>query len=155
MKAEKKHKEIVLINVEGPRLKAKKSGPDEYVLYDHEDSIVDILSHAGFVDFIFNKKEIIFTDGKKIIYSQIDPKTKANRGELSRFMFGDGVSKYFLEFDKLDGQWLSPVPSEREWQEKSLKKIFPCYPNGAPRWQYLNTLIHSALENVREEDEEE
>jgi hypothetical protein len=147
MKPQKKDKEIVLINVEGPRLKAKKAGPDEYVLYDYEDGIVDILNHAGFVDFVFNKVPVTYTDGKDIIYSNIDPKTKANRGELARFMFGEGVNTHFIEFDKIDGQWLSPVPSERENQIEALNKIFPSYSEGLTRWEYLNSLIKIALEH--------
>ena len=141
----KKDKEIVLVNIEGPILKAKKSEEDEYVLYDSEDSIVDILNHKRFVDFIFNDLSITYTDGKNIKYKDFAPKDRANRGELSRFMFGPGVSKGFLEFSKIDGQWLSPVPEEREWQEDALKEIFPSYPVGAPRWQYMNGLIQIAL----------
>ena len=141
----KKDKEIVLVNIEGPILKAKKSEEDEYVLYDSEDSIVDILNHKRFVDFIFNDLSITYTDGKNIKYKDFAPKDRANRGELSRFMFGSGVSKGFLEFSKIDGQWLSPVPEEREWQEDALKEIFPSYPVGAPRWQYMNGLIQIAL----------
>ena len=140
----KKDKEIVLVNIEGPILKAKKSD-DEYVLYDSEDSIVDILNYKRFVDFIFNDLSITYTDGKNIKYKDFAPKDRANRGELSRFMFGPGVSKGFLEFSKIDGQWLSPVPEEREWQEDALKEIFPSYPVGAPRWQYMNGLIQIAL----------
>lgn len=141
----KKDKEIVLVNIEGPILKAKRSEDDEYVLYDSEDSIVDILNHKRFVDFIFNDLSITYTDGKNIKYKDFAPKDRANRGELSRFMFGPGVSKGFLEFSKIDGQWLSPVPEEREWQEDALKEIFPSYPVGAPRWQYMNGLIQIAL----------
>jgi hypothetical protein len=141
----KKDKEIVLVNIEGPILKAKRSEEDEYVLYDSEDSIVDILNHKRFVDFIFNDLSITYTDGKNIKYKDFAPKDRANRGELSRFMFGPGVSKGFLEFSKIDGQWLSPVPEEREWQEDALKEIFPSYPVGAPRWQYMNGLIQIAL----------
>ena len=141
----KKDKEIVLVNIEGPILKAKRSEEDEYVLYDSEDSIVDILNHKRFVDFIFNDLSITYTDGKNIKYKDFAPKDRANRGELSRFMFGPGVSKGFLEFSKMDGQWLSPVPEEREWQEDALKEIFPSYPEGAPRWQYMNGLIQISL----------
>jgi len=141
----KKDKEIVLVNIEGPILKAKRSEEDEYVLYDSEDSIVDILNHKRFVDFIFNDLSITYTDGKNIKYKDFAPKDRANRGELSRVRVGPGVSKGFLEFSKIDGQWLSPVPEEREWQEDALKEIFPSYPGGAPRWQYMNGLIQIAL----------
>jgi hypothetical protein len=56
----------------------------------------------------------------------------------------------FIKFDKIDGQWLSPIPSEREWQEEQLVKIFGHYPNASPKWQYLNGLIHIALEHIKE-----
>lgn len=47
----------------------------------------------------------------------------------------------FIKKDDIDGEWLSPIESERQYQEKELKKIFPCYPNGDPKWQHLNGLI--------------
>jgi len=52
---------------------------------------------------------------------------------------------FFIEFDNIDGQWLSPIPSEREWQQKKLQEIFEHYPLAGPKWQYLNALIHIAL----------
>lgn len=141
----KKNTDLVLVNIEGPFLKVKKAEDGDYVLYDNEDSIVDILSYKKFVDFIFNDLSLIYTDGREIKYKDFSPSSRANRGELARFMFGKGVSRSFLEFSKIDGQWLSPVPEEREWQEDALKELFPSYPNSAPRWQYLNGLLQIAL----------
>ena len=43
---------------------------------------------------------------------------------------------------------LSPIESEREWQEELIRKIWPCYPNESFPWQYLNGLIAMAHENV-------
>ena len=40
-----------------------------------------------------------------------------------------------------DGDWLSPIPYEREHQEKQLKALWPDYPNGCPRWQTMNGLL--------------
>ena len=54
----------------------------------------------------------------------------------------------FIKADNVDGQWLSPIPSEREWQEQKLVEIFGHYPNASPRWQYMNGLIHIALEFI-------
>jgi hypothetical protein len=54
----------------------------------------------------------------------------------------------FLEADKFDGEWLSPVPEERAWQEENLKKIFESYPNGFPKWSYLNGLILLGLKRI-------
>ena len=54
-------------------------------------------------------------------------------------------------YNNADNVWLSPVESEREVQEKRLKEIFPDYPNGYEKWQYLNRLIDmfpSALSRV-------
>jgi|688.fasta_scaffold00022_20 hypothetical protein len=141
----KELQEIVLINIEGPILKLKRAEDDNYVLYDKEDSIVDILSYKKVIDFIFNKMPLTYTDGKQILYTDFNPKDRANRGELARFLFGKGVATGFLEFSKENGQWLSPVPEEREWQEDVLKELFPSYPNAAPKWQYLNGLLQIAL----------
>jgi hypothetical protein len=66
-------------------------------------------------------------------------------------MGGEGS---FIKFDKLDGQWLSPIPSEREWQKQKLLEIFG-HENAGPRWQYLNGLIHIALEHIESTKEEE
>jgi len=134
----KKEEEIVLINIEGPILKLKRGEDENYVLYDREDSIVDLLSYKQII-------AVTYTDGKQILYTDFAPKDRANRGELARFLFGRGVSKGFLEFGKEDGQWLSPVPEEREWQEDVLKELFPSYPGSAPKWQYLNGLLLIAL----------
>lgn len=60
------------------------------------------------------------------------------------------MSDNFIKPDKIDGEWLSPIPSEREWQEEKLKEIFGHFPTASPRWQYLNGLIYIALENKTE-----
>jgi hypothetical protein len=54
----------------------------------------------------------------------------------------------FLEADNIDGQWLSFIPEERAWQEENLKKIFENYPNGYPKWSYLNGLILLGLKRI-------
>ncbi len=54
-------------------------------------------------------------------------------------------SEHFHKADTIDGQWLSIVKTEREWQEQKLVEIFYHYPNACPRWQYMNGLIHMAL----------
>ena len=38
--------------------------------------------------------------------------------------------------------WLSPLKSERNTQEKRLKEIFPSYPDGYEKWQYMNRLLN-------------
>jgi hypothetical protein len=46
-----------------------------------------------------------------------------------------------------ENPWLSPIESERKWQEEKLVEIFYHYPHASPRWQYMNGLIHLALES--------
>jgi hypothetical protein len=53
----------------------------------------------------------------------------------------------FHKADTIDGQWLSPVKEEREWQEQKLLEIFG-HENAGPRWQYMNGLIDIALEYI-------
>ena len=62
--------------------------------------------------------------------------------------------KGFLDHARLmkDESWLSPVESEREQQEKDLKKIYPSYPN-ANKWQCLNGLIYFTLSAAEDKKE--
>ena len=60
----------------------------------------------------------------------------------------------FIKSDLKDGQWLSPIPSERKWQEEKLVEIFGHYPIASPKWQYLNGLIHIALEHIKSTNDE-
>jgi hypothetical protein len=139
----KKSDEIVLLNSEGPILKAKKTDADEYVLYDKEDTIVDILSTSQFTDFVYNNVPLTGTDGKQIYYYSYPPDMKPEKEDLEIFIKG---AQTFVAFNEEDGSWISPIKSEKEWQESVLKELFPSYPHGAPRWQYLNGLLHIALE---------
>ena len=139
----KKFNEIELLNSEGPILTAKKTDSDEYVLYDKEDTIVDILSTAQFTDFIYHNVPLTGTDGKEIYYDSYPRDMKPEKEDLEIFIKG---IQTFVAFNAEDGSWISPVKSEKEWQESVLKEIFPSYPHGAPRWQYLNGLLHIALE---------
>ena len=60
----------------------------------------------------------------------------------------------FIKRDNVDGEWLSPIPSERKWQEEKLVEIFGHYPTASPKWQYLNGLIQIALEHIELTKEE-
>ena len=146
MKLTKYTKKIELLNSEGPILKAKKTDADEYVLYDKEDTIVDILSTAQFTDFIYHNVPLTGTDGKQICYGSYSQSMKPNKEYLENFIKGIQKGSPFVAFNEEDESWISPVKSEREWQESVLKELFPSYPHGAPRWQYLNGLLHIALE---------
>lgn len=44
--------------------------------------------------------------------------------------------------------WLSPIESERNWQECHIKKIWEGYPNICPNWQILNGLIRFSCDNL-------
>ncbi len=46
--------------------------------------------------------------------------------------------------------WLSPIESERKWQEEKLVEIFYHYPNASPKWGYMNGLIQIALEHIKQ-----
>ena len=48
----------------------------------------------------------------------------------------------------VSNSWLSPIDSEKEWQEKHIKKIWEGYPNICPNWQILNGLIRFSCENL-------
>ena len=61
----------------------------------------------------------------------------------------------FIKTDNVDGQWLSPVPTERAWQEEKLVEIFGHYPTASPRWQYMNGLIQNSLDAKQMYSEEE
>ena len=148
----KNKKEIVLLNSEGPVLKARREN-DLFLIYDGKDNLLEELSLKEFMDFVYDKRPVMYSDGTPILYQNTPISMRANRGELARFTYGEGVATSFVEFDKLDGQWLSPVPSERDWQIEALKIIFPNYPSTSPRWQYLNSLIWHALEATEEGSE--
>jgi hypothetical protein len=148
----KKSNEIVLLNSEGPILKAKKTDSNEYVLYDREDTIVDILSTSQFTDFIYNNVPLIGTDGKEIYYSSYSRDMRPDDDDLEIFIKG---IQTFVPFNAEDGSWISPIRTEKEWQESVLKELFPSYPHGAPRWQYLNGLLRIALEYKEQVDNDE
>jgi hypothetical protein len=66
-------------------------------------------------------------------YKIIIPKEEAKQGTFITAVDGDG-------------EWLSPVATERAWQEKKLVEIFGHYPTASPKWQYMNGLIQNSLE---------
>jgi hypothetical protein len=61
----------------------------------------------------------------------------------------------FIKTDNVDGQWLSPVPTERAWQEEKLVEIFEHYPKASPKWQYMNGLIQNSLDAKQMYSEQE
>jgi hypothetical protein len=61
----------------------------------------------------------------------------------------------FIKPNDKDGEWLSPVPTERAWQEEKLVEIFGHYPTTSPKWQYMNGLIQNSLDAKQMYSEEE
>ena len=61
----------------------------------------------------------------------------------------------FTKPDAIDGEWLSPIPSERQWQEEQLVNIFEHYPTASPKWQYMNGLIQNSLDAKKMYSEEQ
>ena len=61
----------------------------------------------------------------------------------------------FIKPNDKDGEWLSPVPTERVWQEEKLVEIFGHYPTASPKWQYMNGLIQNSLDAKQMYSEEE
>ena len=48
----------------------------------------------------------------------------------------------------VSNSWLSPIESERNWQENHIKKIWEGYPNICPNWQILNGLIRFSCDSL-------
>ena len=61
----------------------------------------------------------------------------------------------FVPKDNIEGEWLSPIPTERETQETKLVELFGHYPNAAPRWQYMNGLLEFSLTYKKMLDEKD
>ena len=88
---------------------------------------------------------------KKKVEKPAEPKTKILQEGRD-----PGVRRQtFSKPDNVDGQWLSPVPTERAWQEEKLVEIFGHYPTASPRWQYMNGLIQNSLDAKQMYSEEE
>lgn len=43
-----------------------------------------------------------------------------------------------------DSEWLSPNDEERAMQVSKLKSLFPSFPKGGVKWQYMNGLLEMA-----------
>jgi hypothetical protein len=134
-----KDPEIVLLNSEGPVLKAKGSDDGSYVLYDTKDSIVEILNLDGFIGFIFGNKPVKYTDGREFIFNKFSAGMRAKKSDIIKFIILSEKNSSGLD------TWISPSTEEREWQEDVLSELFPSYPNAAPKWQYMNGLLQIAL----------
>ncbi|TNE75015.1 hypothetical protein EP331_00165 [bacterium] len=74
---------------------------------------------------------------------------KVANGELTT----EQADEQLLGLSIVGNSWLSPIDSEREWQEKHLLKIWDNYPNASPLWQYMNGLIRFTCERLQIEVE--
>lgn len=81
----KKYKKIELLNSEGPILTAFDT-EDGYVLYDKEDSIVDILTHEEMKNFISGELTVYYTDGKSMVYPSYSKDMRADDKRLKEFL---------------------------------------------------------------------
>lgn len=81
----KKYKKLELLNSEGPILTAFDT-EDGYVLYDKEDSIVDILTHEEMKNFISGELTVYYTDGKAMVYPSYSKDMRADDKRLKEFL---------------------------------------------------------------------
>ena len=81
-----KDPEIVLLNSEGPVLKAKGSNDGSYVLYDTDDSIVEILNLDEFIGFIFGNKPVKYTDGREFIFNKFSAGMRTKKADIIKFI---------------------------------------------------------------------
>lgn len=94
MNRSKRDNVFTLLNSEGPILTVKKSDIDEYVIYDKEDSIVDILD---------NEQMYKFTRGELILhgllsdyhYSSYPGSMKPDLKRLDEFIGVDTTDKIY------------------------------------------------------------
>jgi hypothetical protein len=134
---------------------------------DIDDEFLEWFVKNPSCEFVKVKKG--FADGTDWGYNFLDYKIIIPKEEPKLFISGqpfleraDEVivihrpnQQTFIKADNVDGQWLSPVPTERAWQEEKLVEIFGHYPTASPKWQYLNGLIDIALEYIELTKEEE
>ena len=59
------------------------------------------------------------------------------------------VESKALSIADFSNSWLSPIESERNWQENHIKKIWQGYPNICPNWQTLNGLIRFSCDFLK------
>lgn len=71
--------------------------------------------------------------------------TDLEQGKIS----SDHAEQQVLDLFAVSVSWLSPIESERQWQEQGIKKIWAGYPNCSFRWQYLNGLIRMTCEYLK------
>jgi hypothetical protein len=83
------------------------------------------------------------------IYSKVKlkPKHKID-GVLKWKLIDEPTAEVSTDLLKNTNPWLSPINSEREWQESHIKNIWEGYPNICPNWQIMNGLIRYSCEHL-------
>lgn len=84
-KMKDKKPKLDLLNSEGPILTVYKT-PDGYVLYDREDSIVEILSEDEFTSFINGSMTLPNPRGGQFVYTSYPEDMKPSSHDLEKFM---------------------------------------------------------------------
>lgn len=74
--------------------------------------------------------------------------TETTRLLLQGNLTKEEADKILLDLYSVSNSWLSPIDSEKEWQETNIKKIWEGYPNICPNWQIMNGLIRYSCENL-------
>jgi hypothetical protein len=114
--------------------------------YESADKVITVYRQETFEEAA--EKWVFETNGHK--WSNNDNTAGDN---FASFIAG---AKWQKEQDKsTDGEWLSPVPTERAWQEEKLVEIFGHYPTASPKWQYMNGLIQNSLDAKQMYSEQE
>lgn len=94
MKRSRRDNSITLLNSEGPVLTALKADADEFVIYDKEDSIVDILDADKM--FAFTRGELILNGPlQDYHYTRYPGSMKPNLKELDEFIGVDTTDKTY------------------------------------------------------------
>jgi hypothetical protein len=65
---------------------AKKAGPNEYVIYDKEEHILDILIRDQFFNFLDGEFTLTDSDGDSWNYSKQEANSRAKHKELFTFI---------------------------------------------------------------------
>jgi len=87
--------EIELLNSEGPILVLKRENENEFVIYDKEDTICEILTKQGITDFIHGRIEVQDSFGTNWIYTRVPGSMKPNLKELDEFIGIDTTGKIY------------------------------------------------------------
>ena len=78
--------EMELLNSEGPILKLVKIDANEFVIYDRDDSIVEVLDKSEIIEFIYGTKKLQDSSGKCWVYNEQTNDMKPNQNIIEEFI---------------------------------------------------------------------